>query len=122
MRIVRASESGRRQGPGDWFEGRVELEQLTSHLPDASVSLVHFHDGARTNWHEHEGEQILYVVEGECRVGTDAVAEERLSPGDRVHLPGGKRHWHGAAPGQTMAHLSITTGREPVWDGPPPTR
>lgn len=120
MRIIRASEAERQRGPAERFAGRVELERLLLHKDDLSVSVVRFYDGARTNWHEHAEEQVLYIIEGECRVGTDAIAEERLGPGDRVHLPPGERHWHGAAPGATMAHLSVTSGAEPVWDGPPP--
>ena len=119
---MRAGEGERQPGPVEWFEGSVELESVASNLEDTSVSLVHFHNGARTNWHEHEREQILCVIEGECRVATDSTAEERLFPGDRIYLPGGERHWHGAAPGVTMAHLSITSGPSPSWDGPPPAR
>lgn len=122
MRVVRGGEAERAQGPAERFEGRVLLERLLVHRDDVSLSVVRFHDGARTNWHTHDEEQVLYVIEGECRLGTDAIPEERLLPGDRAHLPPGERHWHGAAPGATMAHLSITTGAEPVWDGPPPSR
>jgi len=27
-------------------------------------------------------------------------------------IPAGERHWHGAAPGKTMSHLTITARRE----------
>jgi quercetin dioxygenase-like cupin family protein len=31
-----------------------------------------------------------------------------IRPGDIIHTPAGEWHWHGAAPGHFMAHLSIT--------------
>ena len=47
-----------------------------------AVSLVRFEDGSRTHWHTHPGEQLLYILDGQGRVGTE---EEELSvgPGDR---------------------------------------
>jgi quercetin dioxygenase-like cupin family protein len=33
---------------------------------------------------------------------------EAIRAGDVVHTPSGEWHWHGAAPGHFMTHLSIT--------------
>ena len=46
----------------------------------------------------------------------------RARQGQVVHLPPGEEHWHGAVPGGTMTHLSITTGGPAVWNGPPTPR
>jgi quercetin dioxygenase-like cupin family protein len=86
-----------------------------------SVSIVHFHDGARTYVHSHKGGQILLILRGTAQVGTvaDDMIEE-LAPGDMVHAAAGERHWHGAAaPGIDMSHLSIAIGPS-TWEGPPP--
>ena len=97
---------------GGRFTGRVELEMLVA-SPDGvrpDTALGHFHDGAVTNWHAHPGGQLLWVVSGTARVGTEADGEVLIEPGTLVATPAGERHWHGAAPGQTVAVLSITWG------------
>lgn len=85
------------------------------------LTVVHFENGARTNWHIHPGEQVLYVLEGEGRVGTET-EQAALKPGDAVYAPAGEKHWHGAVPGHSMTHLSITTGGPPRWLEPPDDR
>lgn len=114
MKVVRAGEA--RAEPGDTFTGEVRLERLLAAQVEAgmAVSLVRFADGARTHWHVHPGEQILYVLEGEGRAGT-AEGEVVMRPGDVLHAAAGERHWHGAAPGHAMVHLSVTTVGAPEW-------
>ncbi|HEX5499138.1 MAG TPA: hypothetical protein VFX03_07930, partial [Thermomicrobiales bacterium] len=56
----------------------------------------------------------LYVLEGMGRAGTEA-EEFAIGPGDLVYAAPGERHWHGAAPGATMTHLSVTTVGPPEW-------
>ncbi len=115
MKVVRAGEG--RSEQGTTFTGQVRLDRLLSQQSAGgmSVSLVRFEDGARTHWHTHPGEQILYVLEGEGRAGAEGAEEQRLRPGDVVYSPPGERHWHGAAPGASMAHLSVTTVGSPEW-------
>ncbi len=114
MKVVKAGDRAARKG--DTFTGDVTLESVLSAQQEhgMSVSVVHFTDGARTNWHEHPGEQVLYILEGEGRVGT-ASEQFLVHPGDVVHAAPGERHWHGAAPGQNMTHISITTVGSPTW-------
>ena len=118
MKIVRGDEA--QSEPGTTFTGEVQLSRLLAaqEAGGMSVSLVRFTDGARTHWHAHPGEQVLYILEGEGRVGT-ADEEVRVRPGDVVYSPSGERHWHGAAPGSSMAHLSVTTVGPPEWFEPP---
>jgi len=114
MNIARANEAVKEQG--DTFTGEVQLERLLAGQPEngTAVSLVRFSDGARTHWHVHPGEQVLYILEGVGRAGT-ADEEATLHPGDVVYSPSGERHWHGAALGHSMAHLSVTTVGAPEW-------
>ena len=114
MKIIRGDNHSNMKG--ETFTGEVTLERvLDQQMPTGvSVSIVHFKDGARTNWHEHPGEQVLVVMEGEGRVG-DGTEEHMIRPGDVVHEGPGKRHWHGAAPGKDMTHMSITTVGSPTW-------
>jgi quercetin dioxygenase-like cupin family protein len=106
---------------GDTFTGEVALSRLLAAQEPGglAVSLVRFEDGARTNWHVHPGEQVLYILEGQGRVGTET-EHFLVSPGDVVHAAPGERHWHGAAPGHAMSHLSVTTVGSPEWFEAPP--
>ena len=114
MKLLKPDERTGRKG--DTFTGDVTLESVLSAQREhgMSVSVVHFTDGARTNWHEHPGEQVLYILEGAGRVGTED-EQFLVQPGDVVHAAPGERHWHGAAPGQTMTHLSVTNRGAPEW-------
>lgn len=112
---------------GDWaaeegktFTGPVRLERLLPAQQEhgAALSLVRFQDGAVTNWHTHPGEQVLVILEGEGRAGTDSESMT-FHTGDVVYTPPGQRHWHGAEKGHDMAHLSFTTGGPPTWGGAP---
>lgn len=114
MKVIRSNEHRSRKG--DTFTGNVTQESVLNAQTEGGVSLsiVHFEDGARTNWHEHPGEQVLYILEGEGRVGNRR-EEYRVRPGDVIHEGPGERHWHGAAPGHSMTHISITTKGSPAW-------
>ena len=72
---------------------------------EPDTALVHFADGAVTNWHSHPGGQLLYVASGRGRVGTDADGTAMLEPGTLVVAPpherslarrGGRRRLHAA--------------------------
>lgn len=89
-----------------WIDGLVEPDEYSS----LKVAAVHFHPGARTAWHTHDGGQTLYVTEGEGRIQSRGKAVVSIRPGDVVHTPSGEWHWHGAAPEYLMTHLSITNG------------
>ena len=114
MKVVRGSEA--RGERGTTFTGETELKRLLGAQEPGgmAVSLVRFEDGSRTHWHAHPGEQLLYILEGQCRVGTEN-DEVLVGPGDVVHAAPNERHWHGAAPGQSMTHLSVTNVGPPEW-------
>ena len=114
MKVIRKQEAEVRQGKT--FTGETVLEEmLFPQVPGGiKLTVVRFADGSVTHWHTHPGEQVLYVLEGECRVGTET-EEMTLRPGDVVHTPPGEKHWHGAAPGTSMMHISITTVGSPTW-------
>lgn len=100
--------------------GTSQLERLIAAQTEGgvTVALVHFTDGAVTNWHTHPGEQVLLVTKGQCRFGNEAGAGGVASPGDVIHFPADERHWHGAVEGANMTHLSITTVGGPNWMEP----
>lgn len=114
MKLIHKEQAEMRKGTT--FTGDATLTEMV--VPQdpggVKVTVVRFQDGSVTHWHTHPGEQVLYVLEGECRVGNDT--EELVAhTGDVVYTPPKERHWHGAAPGTTMVHISITTVGSPQW-------
>ena len=102
------------------FEGTVKQVPIGDG-EGMSVSVVHFYDGARTYLHHHDGGQILVILAGRGQVGTAADTADDVVAGDVVHAAPGELHWHAAAPGHDMTHLSIAIGKS-TWpgDAPPP--
>jgi quercetin dioxygenase-like cupin family protein len=100
------------KGPVDWFTGDVWIDSIVQPRDHSklNVAAVHFAPGARTAWHTHDGGQSLYVTEGEGLVQSRGEPIVTIRPGAVVHTPSGEWHWHGAAPGHFMTHLSLTEG------------
>lgn len=114
MKIVRKGEGRTEQGKT--FTGNVVAERIIEAQTQdgVAVSLIRFEDGAVTHWHEHPGEQVLVIIDGKGRIGNESEQHD-LEIGDMVHTGPGERHWHGAARGHSMAHISITTKGSPTW-------
>lgn len=126
MKVVSANDTESRRGPEDWFTGGVWMEAAPAGpSPDAGVFKVFFEPGARTNWHTHPEGQILFVLTGKGRVGTEGGEVLEVGAGDTVYFAPEEKHWHGAAPDAYMVHLAInpanasdggTAWQEPVTD------
>jgi quercetin dioxygenase-like cupin family protein len=115
MEVIRAQGCPARLG--DRFSGTAWVEALVTARRPAGmrVYLVFFEPGARTHWHAHEGEHVLYVVSGSGRVQTAREPGKAIGPGDLVYVAPGEKHWHGAAPHSPMVHLAVTTGGQTSW-------
>ena len=110
IRILRSgSQPSRQVLPGN-FTGSVRVDPLfQANAPArASGSLVTFEPGARTAWHTHPLGQILIVTAGLGRVQRWGDPIEDIRQGDVVWIPPGQKHWHGAAPQSSMAHIAIS--------------
>lgn len=96
---------------GDGFMEELERGPASPHLRATYVEFVH---GAHTKWHYHNGEQLLLVTQGKGFVEfqNDSILEIR--EGDRMFIPTGLWHRHGAGEGEAMVHLAVTTG-ETKW-------
>jgi quercetin dioxygenase-like cupin family protein len=90
------------------FIGEVRGQQIVteSNAQSQRVTAITFVDGARNRWHHHSTEQVLVVTHGEGIIA-DESGERAIAPGDVVLVQPNERHWHGAAPGKSMTHLSI---------------
>jgi len=89
-----------------YFTGRTYLAPLAN--DSIGVANVTFIDGAHTFWHIHHGTcQILVTESGAGYVQIWGQEPVKLTPGVVFTVPEGVKHWHGAAPGKMMQHLSI---------------
>ena len=111
MKIVRVSPDQRVPATGDLFIGPVERQNVVGEgdSQQIRIGVVTFKNGAVNKFHRHTFDQVLVVTEGEGIVQVEGQPEQRISMGDVIFVPAGERHWHGAAPGKTMSHLTVAT-------------
>ena len=110
IRIMRSGSQPSRQGLAENFTGSVRVDPLFKAKAPAraSGSLVTFEPGARTSWHTHPLGQVLIVTAGVGRVQRWGDSVDEIRQGDVVWIPPGQKHWHGAAPQSSMAHIAIS--------------
>jgi len=109
IKIARRGSQPSRQGPAENFTGAVRVDPLfgASAPARASGALVTFEPGARTAWHTHPLGQTLIVTAGTGRVQRWGDPVDEIRQGDVVRIPPGQKHWHGAAPTSSMAHIAV---------------
>ncbi|MGE4449819.1 (R)-mandelonitrile lyase [Castellaniella sp.] len=102
------------RGPADMFTGAVRIDSMFQADAPARVggATVTFEPGARTAWHTHPLGQTLIVTSGSGLVQAWAGPVREIRPGDRVWIPPGVKHWHGAAPATAMTHIAIAEARD----------
>ncbi len=92
-----------------YFIGRSFLAPVSTE--QVGVFAVTFEPGCRNNWHIHHsskgGGQILICTAGEGYYQEWGKPAVRMKPGDRVNIPAGVKHWHGAAPDSWFQHLAV---------------
>ena len=111
MKITRMSPTERIPATGELFVGKVERQPLVGDADSRQirVGVVTFHDGAVNRFHHHTFDQVLVITEGEGIVQVEGQPERRVTAGDVIFVPAGEIHWHGAAPGKSMSHLTVAT-------------
>jgi quercetin dioxygenase-like cupin family protein len=111
MKIFNMNQADRVPATGDLFIGKVDRQALVGEADSdvLRVNVVTFYDGAVNKFHHHTFDQVLVVTEGEGIVQLEGQPERRVTVGDFIFFRAGERHWHGAAPGKTMAHLTVST-------------
>ena len=109
IRITRRGSQPSRQGPAENFTGSVRVEPLfqLNNPARTSGALVTFEPGARSAWHTHTLGQTLIVTAGTGRVQRWGDPVDEIRQGDVVWIPPGQKHWHGAAPNSSMAHIAV---------------
>jgi len=109
MKIETSSSRLSRKGPADWFTGTAWIDDIAVNEEPSRARLarVSFEPGARTAWHTHPLGQVIHVLSGLCLVQQDGGPIQSIHPGDTVTFAPNERHWHGAAPENTMVHLAM---------------
>lgn len=117
MRTLDPTQTEAKPGNPDYFTGQVTLRTMAATDPPTNVKMfrVEFAAGARTHWHTHGGVQVLVVLEGRCRFQHEGGPVEEAGSGEVIQIPGGEKHWHGAAPDFPMVHLAVNIDAETAW-------
>jgi 4-carboxymuconolactone decarboxylase len=107
--ITRSGSQPSRQGPAENFTGSVRVDApFGPNAPSrTSGALVTFQPGARSAWHTHPLGQTLIVTAGTGRVQQWGGPIDEIRQGDVVWIPPNQKHWHGASPNSSMAHIAI---------------
>jgi len=77
---------------------------------DIRMNRYHFDPGARTNWHSHQGGQVIYIEEGRLRAQDRGQPTRELEQGSTLRVAPGVTHWHGALPGAGITQISLSFG------------
>jgi quercetin dioxygenase-like cupin family protein len=88
------------------FTGKV-----TGH-PTSDIRMLRysFEPGARTNWHSHEGGQVVLIEQGHLRVQEAGGPVRVYAPRQAFTSAPGVKHWHGALPDEPLTQVSLSFG------------
>jgi quercetin dioxygenase-like cupin family protein len=114
MEVFKGGARPTRRAPKEYFTGTVWQDPIIEAPEPARLrsSRVTFEPGARTAWHTHPFGQTLYVVAGTGRAQSWGEAVREIRAGDVVWFAPGEKHWHGAAPTTTMAHVAMQEAKD----------
>ena len=103
------------KGSPRFFTGTVRIDPLyaANNAMRSSGGSVTFEPGSRSHWHIHPVGQVLVVTAGVGLTQEWGKPIQEIRAGDVVICPAKIKHWHGAAPGSAMTHISICEETEP---------
>jgi quercetin dioxygenase-like cupin family protein len=109
MKILSSKDRSTRKGPAAWFTGSVCIDEIAIGAEPSRLRAfrVSFEPSARTAWHTHPIGQTLHVLTGSGLVQLEGQPIQEIHPGDTVLIAPNERHWHGAAPSNTLVHLAL---------------
>jgi quercetin dioxygenase-like cupin family protein len=85
--------------------------KVTGH-PTSDIRMLRFsfEPGARTNWHSHEGGQVILIEKGHARVQEAGAGMREMGPSESFVTAPGVKHWHGAMPNEGLTQVSLSFG------------
>ncbi len=93
------------------FTGVSYMNWLTAYdeenMKIPAFGQVTFEPCTRTDWHYHDGGQILLVTEGVGVFEMEGEEARIMQAGDVILIPPGKKHMHSATPDSWFAHIAI---------------
>jgi quercetin dioxygenase-like cupin family protein len=107
------------KSPNVHHVGSVWLTELSS--PDSifnySVSQATLDPGARLDWHQHPGGQILLITDGIGYYCEKGKARLTVRKGDVIKCQPGVEHWHGATPESGVVYIATSPAQKgkTVW-------
>lgn len=109
INVTNSNEQASLSGSDSQFTGKVRIDNLFQAPLPAKIggALVTFEPGARTHWHTHPLGQTLFVTQGTGWVQEWGKPKQVINQGDKVWIPNGVKHWHGASDKTAMIHFAI---------------
>lgn len=92
------------------FTGTSYMNWLTQYNEETKIPAfgqVTFEPCTRTDWHYHDGGQILFVTEGVGVFEMEGEPARLMQAGDVILIPPGKKHFHSAINDSWFAHIAI---------------
>lgn len=88
------------------FTGKVTPHPTT----DIRTLRYSFEPGARTNWHSHEGGQVIHIEQGNMLAQEAGGPVREYVPRQTMTTAPGVKHWHGALPNQPLTQVALSFG------------
>jgi len=104
MRVIAGSSISAKVEPPATIR---EYMSLGAGMANLSITEVDLPAGSSTADHQHDTDQVVYVLEGEALfTGTDG-EQHHLQAGDMIFIPAGAVHRHECAGSDTLKQLAI---------------
>ena len=99
------------------FSGTATVQRFIAAEPSlpGRAYRVTFSPGTITNWHTHDGVQLLLILDGHCAVQVWDGEMIIAGPGDVVRIEATEKHWHGATEDHPTTHFAINLGQSTEW-------
>ena len=112
MKILRANARATRQQPATSFTGVVYADEVVVGEKPSRMraTRVSFTPGARTNWHSHEGGQVIHIEKGNMLAQEAGGPIKEYVPRQTMTTAPGVKHWHGALPNQPLTQVAMSFG------------
>ena len=107
------------KGPNVHHVGSVWLSELNAadSIFTYSIAQAIFDPGARLDWHQHPGGQILLITDGIGYYQEQGKPRQTVRKGDIIKCLPGIIHWHGATPETGVTYLATSPAQngKTVW-------